>query len=148
MTLIIRTILLFEHPITYCIPIIRTPTPCGAWTVIAEHLLTFDSTARVTECLLAYYCRFRISTRLLAPVTAELKRGLPNVYILAFDRLCGARTGVGKCVLAFDSLCGGRTGVGKRVLAFDSLCGARTGVAKHAIAITISADLKRGLENV
>ena len=41
--------------------------------------------------------------------------------VVAFDSLCGTRTGVAKRVLGFDSLCETPTGVAKRVLAFDSL---------------------------
>ena len=69
-------------------------------------------------------------------------------YLL--DSYChsGARTGVSKRVLAFDSLCEARTGVAKRVLAFNSLCGGRTGVAKHIIAVTVSAVIEWGLENI
>ena len=86
MSLIIRTIQFFEHPTFPSIRTptfeinIRTPTPRGAPTIVAERLLAFDSLcgarARVTEHLLAYYRHFRISTR----VTAELKRGLVNMY--------------------------------------------------------------------
>ena len=60
---------------------------------VAERLLAFDSlceaTARATERLLAYYRRLRTSGRLLQSfpnfyltptVTAELERGLPNMY--------------------------------------------------------------------
>ena len=72
---------------------------------IFEGLLAFDSlcraTARVTECLLAYYTRFQTSTRLLLSLrslTREQKRAL------AFNSLCGARTVVAKRVLAFDRL--------------------------------------------
>ena len=50
----------------------------------------------------------------------ELDRGVDNC-VLAFDSLCGARTGVAKHVIAFDSLCGGQMGVRERLLAFDSL---------------------------
>ena len=42
-------------------------------------------------------------------------------HVLAFDSLCGARTGVAKHVIAFGSLCGAQTGVRERLLAFDSL---------------------------
>ena len=68
--------------LNFCIPSIRTPTfkiiipifehlytPRGAQTGVAECLLAFDNLcgarARVTEHLLAYYRRFRMSTRLL-----------------------------------------------------------------------------------
>ena len=79
---------------------------------------------------------------------------------------CGDQTGVAKHVLAFDGLCGARTGGGcqnvrqsqrglsnggrqiKRANAFDSLCGGRTGVPKCPSNSTISAELERGLENV
>ena len=120
------SIQLFKHPpfpgkmINYCIPSIQTPTfeiiipistLCGAQTGVVERLLAFNSlcgaTARVTEhlayyrrlifeCLLDYYSRFRLSTRLYSH--------------------CGARTGVAKRVRAFDSLCGAQKGVAKRVL--------------------------------
>ena len=87
------TIKLFEHPpfqekaINYCNPSVRTPMfesiipiskhlrlvelDQGSLYVYktAEHLLAFDSLrrarARVTECLLAYYRRFRTCTRFL-----------------------------------------------------------------------------------
>ena len=48
---------------------IRTPTPCGARTAVAECLLAFDilcgARVRVTKHLLAYYRHLRPSTRLL-----------------------------------------------------------------------------------
>ena len=55
---------------------IRTPTPCGARTGVAEHLLAFNSlcgaTARITKRLPAYYRCFQTSTRLL--------QSFPNIY--------------------------------------------------------------------
>ena len=90
-TLIIRTNQLFEHPpipgkkINYVhlnthvwnyYSNIRTPTPCGARTGVAERLLAFDSlcgaAARVTERLPACYRCFRTSTRLL--------QSFPTIY--------------------------------------------------------------------
>ena len=79
---------------------------------VAERLLAYDSlcgaTTRVTECLPAYYRRFRMSTGLYS-------------RFLDFYCHCRARTGVAKRVLAFDSLCGTRTGVRECLLAFNSL---------------------------
>ena len=88
MSLIIRTIQLFEHSpfpgkmINYGILSIRTPTfeiiisiskhlhPCGAQTGVAKCPPAFDSlygaTARVTERLLAYYRHFRTTTTVVS----------------------------------------------------------------------------------
>ena len=86
---------------------------------VAEYLLAFDSlcgaTARVTEPLLAYYRRFRTSTRLLLSLQ-NLNGGCQTCTSLR-PSLCGARTGVAKSVLAFDNLCGVQTGVREFVLA-------------------------------
>ena len=116
--------MLFQYPNTYI------ATPHGAQTGVAECLLAFDSLCgarvRTNERLLAYYRRFRTSTRLLLSLQS-LNGGCQSVP--AFDSLCGARTGIAKCVLAFDSLCGVLTGVAKRAIAFNSLCRPRTGVA-------------------
>ena len=103
MSLIIWTIQIFKHPLFlkkkkyYCIPSmrtpnyysnIRTPTPCRARMGVTERLLAFDSlfgaTARVTERLLAYCRRLRMSTRLLQSFP------LDSYYH------CGARKGVTK----------------------------------------------------
>ena len=108
--------MLFQYPNTYI------AKPCGAQTGVAERLLAFDSLCgarvRANERLLAYYRRFRTSTRLLLSLQS-LNGGCQSVP--AFNSLCGARTGVAKCVLAFDSLCRPRTGVAKRAIAFDGL---------------------------
>ena len=54
--------------------------------------------------------------------STELKHG-PTVTerLLAFDSLCGAQTGVAKCVLAFNSLGGAKMGTREHLLAFDNL---------------------------
>ena len=87
---------------------IQTPTPCGAQTGVAKHLLSFDilcgARARVTKHLLAYY---RHTTGVFE-------------HLLDYYCHCGAQTGVVKSVLAFDSHCRARTGVAKCVLAFVS----------------------------
>ena len=129
MRLIIWTIQLFEHPpfpekVMYSKHLsthvwnysnIWTPTPCGARSAVAECLQDLDSlcgaTARVTECLLAYYrhleclidsySRFQISTKLILSLWSS-NRGY-QTCIVAFDGLCRAwtraRTRVVKCVL-------------------------------------------------
>ena len=96
----------FTHP--HMKSNIRTPTPWGARTGVAEHLLAFDS-----------LCGAR---------TGVAK------CVITFDSLCGAWTGVAKRVLAFNCLCRAQTGVAKRVIPFDSLCGAQTGVRERLLA--------------
>ena len=157
MSLISRTIQLFEHPPLYSkhsnthvwnyYSNIQIPTLCGPRTGVTECLLAFDSLcgakAKVTKHLLAYYKHFRTSTRLLLSLRSSsgvVKR------VLAFDSLCGAWTRVAKCAIAFDSPCRAWMGVAKRVIAFNSPCGSQTGVSKHPS--TISVELERGLENV
>jgi len=77
---------------------------------VAKHLLAFDNlcgaTARVTECLAAYYRCFRMSTRLVllslwslnggCQTCTSLQQSLQrsNGGLIAFDSLCGAQTGV------------------------------------------------------
>ena len=54
-----------------CYSNIWAPTPCGAWTGVAERLLAYYSLcgaiAKFTKRLLAYYRHFRTSTGLLRP---------------------------------------------------------------------------------
>ena len=63
-----KLIVVFQASSTH-ISNVPTPTPCGARTGNAKRLIAFDylcrATARVAERLLAYYRRFRTSTRLL-----------------------------------------------------------------------------------
>ena len=141
--IIVRTIQLFQHPLFQGLLYskhsnthvwnyysnIRTPTPCRAWSGVAERLQDLDSLCgtpmEFAECL------------------------------LAFDSLCGARARVTKRLLAYYrhfwtftrlliSLRSSNRGC-QHVLTFNSLCGARMGVAKPS---TISAELKQVLENV
>ena len=83
-TLIIRTIQLFEHPpfLGKMIFGIRTPT---FEIIICQSVPAFDSLCGVQ--------------------TGVAKR------VIVFNGLCGAQTGVAKHAIAFDSLCGARTSV-------------------------------------
>ena len=75
---------------------------------LKRRLLAFDglcrARVRVTERLLAYYRRFRMSTRLLLSLRSS-NEGCQTCTSLQHS-LCGAQMGVAKHVLAFDSLCG------------------------------------------
>ena len=118
----------FEHPRLKLYSNIRTPTPRGALTGVPERLLAFDSLCwarvRVTEHLLAYYRRFRTSTRLLLSPRSS-NGGCQTCTSL--QQSLRSSNSVAKHAIAFNSLCGDWMGVSKRAIAFDSLCGGRTG---------------------